>query len=66
MKNSIWEICACLQNVDGTLLDKKSPFQTYYVEASSSKESIDNLEKMLPGYSIAVYGKPRLSRELSN
>ena len=57
-----YEICACLQDVDGKLLDRSKPFKTYYIESSSAKNAVNDLKKSLPGMTITVYGEPVLMK----
>ena len=53
-----YEICACVQDIDGTIEDKSKPFKTYFIEASSKKDAIDKLHNSLPGMNIVRYGEP--------
>ena len=53
-----YEICACLRDVDGKLLDRSSPFKTYCIEADSEQNAIESLKKDLPGIDVIVHGKP--------
>lgn len=55
-----YEICACLQDVDGKLNDKSKPFQTFCIEAESENAAIESLKKSLPGMDVVVHGKPKM------
>ena len=55
-----YEICACLQDVDGKLNDKSKPFKTYCIEADSEQDALDNFKKSLPGMKVMLHSKPTL------
>ena len=53
-----YEICACLQDADGKLVDRSKPFKTYCIEASSEQDVVEELEKSLPGMHVMLHSKP--------
>lgn len=60
MKKS-WSICACLQFVDGELVDKQHPFASYNIEAPTAEKAVEKLKKDFSCCDVTVYGKPALN-----
>ena len=58
--NKTWAICACLQDIDGGLLDRSKPFKTYYVEASTAGDAVKSFKQSLPGINVVMAGNPRI------
>lgn len=58
MDHDVWEVCACLQFVDGDLLDKKKPFKTYYVEADSAENAVQKMKEDFACCNVTLSGKP--------
>lgn len=55
-----YEICACLRDVDGKLVDRSKPFKTYCIEANSEQDAIKSLKNSLPGMEVMLHSKPKL------
>lgn len=53
-----WKICVCAKHKDGELLDRKSPFEDYYIEASTEREAIAKFNDEFACLDVVVHGKP--------
>ena len=53
-----YAICACVQHLDGELIDKKKPFSEYYIEADTAEEAVEKFKKDFSMCTVTTYGKP--------